>query len=59
MYKTAKLCVSSDGQITDTFPCLVVGKQGEKNYPLLFSIYLGDLQLFLRDAHKGFIGCCE
>ena len=53
MYKTAKSCVTSDGQISDTFPCLVGGRQGENVSPLLFSIYLGDLQLFLQDAHKG------
>ena len=55
MYKTAKSCVTSDGQISDTFPCLVgVGlRQGENLSPLLFSIYLGDLQLCLQDSHKG------
>ena len=52
MYKTAKSCVTSNGQISDTFPCLGV-RQGENLSPLLFSIYLGDLQLFLQDAHKG------
>ena len=53
MYKRAKSCVSSDGQIFDTFPCLVEVKQGENLSPLLFSIYLGDLQFFLQDAQKG------
>ena len=52
MYKTAKSCVSSDGQISDTFPCLVGVRQGENLSPLLFSIYFGDIQLFLQDAHK-------
>ena len=50
MYKTAKSCVTCDGQISDTFPCLVGVRQGENLSPLLFSIYFGDLQLF---AHKG------
>ena len=53
MYKTAKSCAASDGQISDTFPCLVGVRQGENVSPLLFSIYLGDLQLFLQVAHKG------
>ena len=53
MYKTAKSCVTSDGQISDTFPCLLGVRQGENLSPLLFSIYLSDLQLFLQDAHKG------
>ena len=53
MYKTAKSRVFSDGQISDTFPCLVGVRQGENLSLLLFSIYLGDLQLFLQDAHKG------
>ena len=33
--------------------CLVGVRQSEKLSPLLFSIYLGDLQLLLQDAHKG------
>ena len=53
IYQTANSCASSDGQISDTFPCLVGVRQGENLSPLLFPIYLGDLQLFLQDAHKG------
>ena len=53
MYKAAKSCVSNDGQISDTFPCLVGVRQGENLSPLLFSIYLSDLQLFSQNAHKG------
>ena len=53
MYKTAKSCVTSDGQISDTFPCLVGVRQGENLSPLLFSIYPCDLQIILQDAHKG------
>ena len=34
MYKTAKSCVISDGQISDTFPCLVGVRQGENLSPL-------------------------
>ena len=44
MYKYEKSFVTSDGQISDTFSCLVGVRQGETVSPLLFSIYLGDLQ---------------
>ena len=46
MYKNEKSFVTSDGQISDTFPCLVGVRQGETVSPLFFSIYLGDLQHF-------------
>ena len=58
MYKTAKSCVTSDGQISDTFPCLVGVRQGGNLSPLLFSIYLGDLQLFFTRCTQG-VDCCE
>ena len=58
MYKTAKECASSDGRISDTCPCLVGVRQGENLSPLLFSIYLGDLQLFFARCTQG-VGCCE
>ena len=53
MYKTAKSCVTSDGQIFYTFPCLVGVRQGENLSPLLFFIYLGDLQLFYKMHTRG------
>ena len=55
MYKTAKACASSDGRISDTCPCLVGVRQGENLSPLLFSIYLGDLQLFCRMHTRGWL----
>ena len=58
IYKTAKSCVTSDGQISDTFPCLVGVRQGENLSPLLFSIYLGDLQLLFTRCTQG-VDCCE
>ena len=51
--KQQKPCAYSDGQISDTSPRLVGVRQGENLSPLLYSIYLGDLQLFLQDAQKG------
>jgi len=53
MYKSAKSCVSSNGQLSDSFPCLIGVRQGENLSPLLFSIYLNDLQLFLQNVHTG------
>ena len=53
MYKTATSCVTSDGRISDTCPCLVGERQGEKLSPFLFSIYLGDLRLFYKMRTRG------
>ena len=53
MYKSAKSCVSMNGFLTDNFSCLIGVRQGENLSPLLFSLYLNDLQDFLQDAHMG------
>ena len=53
MYKSAKSCVTINGFLTDNFSCLIGARQGENLSPLLFSLYLNDLQQFLQDAHMG------
>ena len=53
MYKSAKSCVAINGLLTDNFSCLIGVRQGENLSPLLFSLYLNDLQEFLQKAHMG------
>ena len=53
MYKSAKSCVAINGLLTDNFSCLIGVRQGENLSPLLFSLYLNDLQEFLQEAHMG------
>ena len=53
MYKSAKSCVAISGLLTDISSCLIEVRQGENMSPLLFSLYLNDLQQFLQEAHIG------
>ena len=48
IYKTAISCVTSDGQISDTFPCRVGVRQGENLSPLLFLYTLVTCNFFTR-----------
>ena len=51
MYKSAKSFVAINGLFTEKFSCLIGVRQGENLPPLLFSLYLNDLQQFLQEAH--------
>ena len=53
MYKSAKSCVSVNSTLTDNFSCMIGVRQGDNLSPLLFSIFLNDLNLFLEPAHDG------
>ena len=53
MYKSPKSFVAINGLLTDNFSCLIGARQGENLSPLLFSLYLNDLQQFLQEAHMG------
>ena len=53
MYKSTKSCVSVNSTLTDYFSCMIGVRQGDNLSPLLFSIFLNDLQLFLEPAHDG------
>lgn len=44
MYKKAKSCVRVDNQYSDYFQCFIGVRKGENLSPLLFAIYLNDLQ---------------
>ena len=41
-----------DGKLSDSFPCQTGVRQGDVS-PLLFAVYLHDLEQFLQDKYKG------
>ena len=47
MYQNIKYCVASEGQLSDFFVSNVGVRQGENLSPLLFSIYVDDLENYL------------
>jgi hypothetical protein len=53
LYRDAKSCVKWESELTDFFPCNVGVRQGENLSPLLFSLYLNDLQSHLHEWCKG------
>ena len=56
MYNKAKSCDSTNGTKSTNFPCQIGVRQGENLSPLLFSIYLSDLESFLSSKYNGFMG---
>ena len=46
MYQNAKSCVGMNDETSDYFPCNVGVRQGENLSPLLFAIYLNDIESF-------------
>ena len=53
MYDNAKSCVVLKGCTSEYFTCDMGVRQGENLSPLLFSIYLADLETFLSDKYNG------
>ena len=53
LYEKAKSCVRNNGQLSEMFNCNVGVRQGDNFSPLLFAIYLNDLELFLSRHYKG------
>ena len=54
LYKKAKSCVKSHcGQLSHFFPSLIGVRQGDNLSPLLFAIYLNDLESELLKSCKG------
>ena len=53
MYDQAKSCVKYDQSISAMFSCNVGVRQGENLSPLLFSVYLNDLERYVSQYYKG------
>ena len=53
MYTKVKSCVSYGGQCSDFFPCEMGVRQGDNLSPLLFNIFLSDLQSYLVNKYNG------
>ena len=49
MYSIVKTCIKGNNSYSDFFDCIVGLKQGEVNSPVLFSLFLDDIETFLRD----------
>ena len=49
MYNNVKICVRSCRSCSDSFECAVGLKQGEVISPLLFSLFIEILELFLQE----------
>ena len=47
MYNGIKSLIEKDRNLSDTFPCNIGVRQGENLSPLLFAIYLNDLETSL------------
>jgi exonuclease III len=59
LYKQAKSCVSTNGCLSAFFACSVGVRQGENLSPLLFSIFLNDLESFLSQHYDGLPLACK
>ena len=53
MYSAAKSIIRSNNVTGDLFECNIGVRQGENLSPLLFALYLNDLQEFLYKAYDG------
>ena len=56
MYEKAKSCVKHCNSYSDFFKCSLGLRQGEVISPIMFSLFIEDLELFLqRDVHSGLL----
>ena len=49
MYSIVKTCIEGNNSYSDFFDCIVGLKEGDVISPVLFSLFLDDLETFLRD----------
>ena len=53
MYHNAKSCIRTNSGLTEFFSCNVGVRQGDKLLPLLFALYLNDLEEYISVEYKG------
>ena len=53
MYSNAKSCIRTSAGETEFFPCSIGVRQGDNLSPLLFALYLNDLEDFIKTEYKG------
>ena len=53
LYDNAKSCVKLNNCISDLFRSCIGVRQGENLSPLLFALFLNDLELYLSEMYKG------
>jgi len=51
MYQSVKSCVRQCNTYSDTFNIAVGVRQGKIISPLMFSLFVGDLELYLQNRH--------
>ena len=50
MYKSVKLCMSVNGKLSSLFECNMGVRQGENLSPILFALFLNDLESFMNNS---------
>ena len=55
MYSNVKSCVSVSGERSVFFPSLIGVRQGENLSPLLFSLFVNDLETYLEEKNNNFL----
>ena len=53
LYNDAKSCIRYNGNLSEYFNCNIGVRQGENLSPLLFAIYLNDLECHLTEQNQG------
>jgi hypothetical protein len=51
MYQNIRSCICNHNMYSDYFPCSIGVRQGENLSPLLFSLFLNDLEEYLTNSH--------
>ena len=53
IYMNAKTCVKSNNELSSIFSCKVGVRHGDNLSPLLFALYLNDLEMYMSKFYKG------
>jgi hypothetical protein len=53
IYENAKSCIRLNNEFSRTFPCNIGVRQGDNLSPLLFALFINDLEKFLAKAYNG------